>query len=60
METPHPKTPSRYVQKPHPESQILGNKEACVQTRRQIIDTSSSANCALFSMRETKFFLQAS
>eukprot|EP00253_Pinus_taeda_P011317 PITA_11317 len=35
------KTPSRYVQKNHPESQILGQKEAGVQTRRTIAEASS-------------------
>jgi len=31
------KIPSRYVQKNHPKSQIFGQKEACIQTRRTII-----------------------
>eukprot|EP00253_Pinus_taeda_P013836 PITA_13836 len=35
------KTPSRYVQKNHPESLILGQKEAGIQTRRSITETSS-------------------
>eukprot|EP00253_Pinus_taeda_P026178 PITA_26178 len=35
------KTPSRYVQKNHPKSQILGQKEADVQTRRTIAEASS-------------------
>eukprot|EP00253_Pinus_taeda_P028024 PITA_28024 len=35
------KTPSKYVQKNHPESQILGQKEAGVQIRRTIIEASS-------------------
>ena len=39
METSQPKTPSRYVQKHHPESQILGNNETSVQTRNFFIDT---------------------
>ena len=33
------KTMSRYVQKNHPETQILGEKEASVQTRRTITET---------------------
>ena len=33
------KTPSRYVQKNHRETQILGQKEAIVQTRRTITET---------------------
>jgi len=35
------KTPSRYVQKNHRESQILGQKEAGIQTRRTIAKASS-------------------
>eukprot|EP00253_Pinus_taeda_P026464 PITA_26464 len=35
------KTSSRYLQKNHPETQILGEKEAVVQTRRTIIEASS-------------------
>eukprot|EP00253_Pinus_taeda_P010991 PITA_10991 len=35
------RTPSRYVQKNHPESQILGQKEAGIQTRRTIAEASS-------------------
>ena len=34
------KTPSRYVQKNHPQTQILGQKEVSVQTRRAIIEAS--------------------
>eukprot|EP00253_Pinus_taeda_P030036 PITA_30036 len=46
------KTPSRYVQKNHPESQILGQKEAGVQTRRTIAEASSYF--ALLSSTELK------
>eukprot|EP00253_Pinus_taeda_P014154 PITA_14154 len=35
------KTPSRYVQKNHRESQIMGQKEAGVQTRRTVAEESS-------------------
>eukprot|EP00253_Pinus_taeda_P016343 PITA_16343 len=35
------KTPSRYVQKNHPESQIMGQKETGVQTRRTVAEASS-------------------
>eukprot|EP00253_Pinus_taeda_P030653 PITA_30653 len=35
------KTPSKYVQKNHPKTQILGEKGAGVQTRRTIVETSS-------------------
>ena len=31
-----PKTPSRRVQKNHPSDQIIGNKDAGVETRRRI------------------------
>jgi hypothetical protein len=58
METSQPNTPSRYVQKHHPDSQILGNKEAGVQTRRNFLNTSSSANFALLSMSEPQNFTQ--
>jgi hypothetical protein len=47
METSKPKNPSSYVQKHNLESEILGNKETCVQTRRKLIDTSTSANFSL-------------
>eukprot|EP00253_Pinus_taeda_P027919 PITA_27919 len=46
------KTRSRYVQKNHPESQILGEKEAGVQTRRTIVEASSYL--ALISSTEPK------
>ena len=35
------KTPSRYIQRNHPESQILGQKEVGIQTRRTIEEASS-------------------
>eukprot|EP00253_Pinus_taeda_P029394 PITA_29394 len=35
------KTPSRYVQKNHPKSQNMGQKEAGVQTRRTVVEASS-------------------
>jgi hypothetical protein len=59
METTQPKTPSRYVQKHHPKSQILGNKEIGVQTRRKLIDTYTFANVSLLSMIETQNFVQS-
>ena len=46
------KTPSRYVQKNHPESQILGQKDAGIQTRRTIAEASSYL--ALLSSTEPK------
>lgn len=39
----HLKFPSRYVQKNHPEIQILGNKEVEVETKRKLICTPSQA-----------------
>eukprot|EP00253_Pinus_taeda_P017372 PITA_17372 len=51
------KTPSRYVQKSHPESQILGQKEAGVQTRRTIAEASSYL--ALLSSTEPQNILEA-
>jgi hypothetical protein len=60
METPQPKTPSRYGQKHHPKIHILGNKEAGVQTKRKLVDTSIVANFSLLSTREPKKFIQAS
>ena len=35
------KAPSRYVQNNHPKSQILGEKESGVQTRRTLVGSSS-------------------
>jgi len=35
------KSPSRYVQKNHPKSQILGEKGSSVQTRRTLVGSSS-------------------
>ena len=46
------KTPPRYVQKNHSESEILGQKEAGVQTRRTIAEASSYL--ALLSSTEPK------
>ena len=31
------KTPSRIIQKDHPETQIIGNKDAVVSTRRRLM-----------------------
>jgi hypothetical protein len=58
METPQLKTPSRYVQKHHPKSHILGNKKTSVKTRRKRIDTSTSTNIALLSMIEPQNFVK--
>ena len=58
METSQPKTASRYVQKHHPESHILGNKEAGVQTRRKLIDTYTFEKFSLLSMIEPQNFVK--
>jgi hypothetical protein len=60
MDTPQPKTPSRYVQKHHPKIQILRNKEVGVQIRRKLVDTSISANFALLTMTKPQNFVQES
>jgi len=52
--TPRPKTPSRYVQKEHPESQILGDQRFGVLTRRNFFCISSCENLALLSQVEPK------
>eukprot|EP00253_Pinus_taeda_P024661 PITA_24661 len=51
------KNPSRYVHKNHPESQILGENEVGVQTRRNIVGTSS--HLALLSTIEPQNVNQA-
>jgi hypothetical protein len=60
METSQPNTSSRYVQKYHPKSNILGNKEKGVQTREKLIDKYTSKYFALFSMIEPQNCVQAS
>ena len=52
---PGTKTPSIRVQKDHPESQIMGDKNARVKTRRQIPDVEQ----ALLSIVEPKNFTEA-
>ena len=52
------KAPSRYVQKNHPESQILGDKGSGVQTRRTLMG--SSSYLAFLSTIEPHNFNQAS
>ena len=58
--TPRSKTPSRYVQKEHPQSQILGDQRHGVQTRRKLVGSSSCANIPLLSQIEPKNLSQAS
>ena len=47
--------PYRRVEKDHPESQIMGDKNAGVKTRRQLPDVEQ----ALFSIVEPKKFTEA-
>jgi hypothetical protein len=42
-----PKTPSRRVQKNHPSDQIIGNKDAGVETRRKILFTRTNTPSTL-------------
>jgi hypothetical protein len=56
-EIPLPKAPSKRVQKNHPESQIIGNKNAGVETRRKLTFDSEQA---MLSMIEPKSFKEAS
>jgi hypothetical protein len=42
-----PKTPSKRVQKNHPSDQIIGNKDAGVETRRRIHFTRTNAPSTL-------------
>ena len=57
MEASQPNTPSRYIKKHHLESHIIGNKEAGVQTRIKLINTSSLENFALLFMSEPQNFM---
>ena len=54
-----PKTPSRQVQNKHPSDQIIGNKDAGVETRR-IILSPKQTHLALSSTIEPKSFEEAS
>jgi regulator of extracellular matrix RemA (YlzA/DUF370 family) len=55
-ETPLPKAPSKRVQKNHPESQIIGDKNAGVETRRKLTFDSEQA---MLSLIEPKSFKEA-
>ena len=59
METSQPNTSSRYVQKYHPKSNILGNKKKGVQTREKLIVKYTSKYFSLFSMIEPQNCVQA-
>jgi FtsZ-interacting cell division protein YlmF len=51
---------SRIIQKNHPASQIIGEKDKGVQTRRKLIKTTEQYHIALISMLEPKNFNEAS
>ena len=50
---------SRITQKNHPASQIIGEKDKGVQTRRKQIKTTEQSHIALISMLEPKNFNEA-
>lgn len=52
--------PSRITQKNHPASQIIGEKDKGVQTRRRIIKDTDQSHIAFISMVEPKKFNEAS
>jgi FtsZ-interacting cell division protein YlmF len=52
-------TSSRIIQKNHPASQIVGENEKGVQTRRKLIKTTEQSHIALISMLEPKNFNEA-
>jgi hypothetical protein len=54
-----PKTPSKQVQKNHPLDQIIGNKDAGVETRRKI-HSPEQTHLALLSTIEPNYFEEAS
>jgi hypothetical protein len=51
---------SRIIQKNHPASQIIGEKDKGVQTRRKLIKTTEQSHIALISMLEPKNFNESS
>jgi hypothetical protein len=53
-ETPLPRAPSKRVQKNHPESQIIGDKSARVETRRKITFDSEQAMLSLIEPKLVK------
>ena len=54
-----PKTPRKWVQKNHPSDQIIGNKDAGVETRRKICSPEQT-HLALLSTIEPNYFEEAS
>jgi regulator of extracellular matrix RemA (YlzA/DUF370 family) len=55
-ETPLTKAPSKRVQKNHPESHIIGDKNVGVETRRKLVFDSEQA---MLSMIEPKSFKES-
>ena len=53
-----PKTPSKQVQKNHPSDQIIGNKDAGVETRKKI-RSPEQTHLALLSTIEPNYFEEA-
>jgi hypothetical protein len=53
-------TPSRFVQKNHPENLILGDKNVKTQTRRKLASTYEQVNLSLLSKIEPECFAEAS
>jgi hypothetical protein len=51
---------SRIIQKNHPASQIIGEKDKGVQTRRNLIKNTEQSHISLISMLEPKNFNEAS
>jgi hypothetical protein len=54
-----PNSSSRIIQKNHPASQIIGEKDKGVQTKRKLIKTTEQSHIALISMLEPKNFNEA-
>jgi hypothetical protein len=50
-----PKTPSRRVQKNHPSDQIIGNKDAGVETRRRICSPKQTHLALTYTIEPTYF-----
>jgi hypothetical protein len=50
---------SRIIQKSHPSSQIIGEKDKGVKTRRKLIKTTEQSHIALISILEPKNFNEA-
>lgn len=53
------KSPNRYVQKNHPEDQIVGNRNEGVQTRKRLAINNEQVNFFLMSEMEPKTYDEA-